>query len=137
MSNHLHIIVHVAVLAYLRWPDDEVAQRWCQLFRKRNEENELRIQKILKNASCLALVRQRLCSLSWLMRCINESIARADNREDVCTGRFWEGCFKCQVLADERAVQAAMAYVDLKPIRAGMTLRLDHSHYTSIRKKGS
>jgi hypothetical protein len=39
------------------------------------------------------------------------------------------------VLADERAVLAAMAYVDLNPIRAGMTLRLDHSHHTSIQQR--
>lgn len=48
---------------------------------------------------------------------------------------FWEGRFKCQVLADERAVLAAMAYVDLNPIRAGITLRLDHSHHTSIQQR--
>lgn len=69
------------------------------------------------------------------MRCINEPIARAANCEDSCTGRFWEGRFKCQVLTDERAVLAAMAYVDLNPIRACMTLRLDHSDHTSIQQR--
>ena len=134
MSNHLHIVVHVDVDAAQRWSNDEITQRWCQLFPRRDQDNEHRIQKMLKNASRLALLRQRLCSLSWLMRCINEPIARAANGEDSCTGRFWEGRFKCQVLADERAVLAAMAYVDLNPIRAGMTVRLDHSHHTSIQQ---
>ena len=69
------------------------------------------------------------------MRRINEPIARAANCEDSCTGRFWEGRFKCQLLADERAVLASMAYVDLNPIRAGMTARLDHSHHTSIQQR--
>jgi hypothetical protein len=57
------------------------------------------------------------------------------NNEDGCTGRFWEGRFKCQALADERAVIAAMAYVDLNPIRAGITIRLDHSHHTSLQQR--
>ncbi len=135
MSNHLHIVVHVDVDAAQRWSDDEVAHRWCQLFPNREQDSELRRQKLLKNPMRLAILRQRLCSLSWLMRCIKEPIARAANHEDSCTGRFWEGRFKCQVLADERAVLAAMAYVDLNPIRAGITLRLDHSDHTSIQQR--
>ena len=135
MSNHLHLVIHVDVDAAQRWSDDEVAHRWCLLFPRRDQDNALRLQTLLKNPQRLALLRQRLCSLSWLMRCINEHIARAANSEDSCTGRFWEGRFKCQVLADERAVLAAMAYVDLNPIRAGMAARLDDSHHTSIQQR--
>lgn len=87
MSSHLHIVVHVDVDAAQRWTDVEIAQRWCQLFPCRDQDNEQRVQKLLKNTSRLALLRQRLCSLSWLMRCINEPIARSANREDSCTGQ--------------------------------------------------
>jgi hypothetical protein len=135
MSNHLHLVVHLGVNTAHSWPDQEVAQRWCKLFPYRDQDDVFRIERLLKQPQRIAILRQRLCSLSWLMRCINEPIARKANSEDGCTGRFWEGRFKCQVLADERAVLAAMAYVDLNPIRAGMTLRLDHSHHTSIQQR--
>ena len=54
-----------------------------------------------------------------------KSNARQANAEDGCTGRFWEGRFKSQALL------AAMAYVDLNPIRAGMADALPDSLHKS------
>jgi hypothetical protein len=69
------------------------------------------------------------------MKLLNEPIAKRANVEDDCTGHFWESRFRSQALLDERAITAAMAYVDLNPIRAGIAQTLESSEYTSIARR--
>ena len=67
------------------------------------------------------------------MKALNENIARRANKEDECTGHFWESRYKSQALLDEKAVLSAMAYVDLNPIRAAMATTPETSDHTSIK----
>ena len=65
------------------------------------------------------------------MRALAEPIAWRSNAEDKVTERFWEGRFKSQKLADETAVLACSAYVDLNLVRAGVAATPEVSQYTS------
>jgi hypothetical protein len=138
MSNHFHIVLRVRPDLAQGWSDDEVALRWRLLYPPRDEttgrqtepeQHDLNI--ITSDPERVAELRNRLASLSWFMRCLNEPIARASNREDNCSGRFWQGRFRSVALLDEAAVLACSVYVDLNPIRAGVAGTPEESEFTS------
>ncbi len=141
MSNHYHLVLHVDQNSAEAWSDDEVIKRWTTLF----PTNGRLVETLYLNKQSRAAERQlqlrvkawreRLTDISWFMRCLNEFVARRANREDECSGRFWEGRFKSQALLDEKALVTCMAYVDLNPVRAGMTDALDSSDFTSIQER--
>jgi REP element-mobilizing transposase RayT len=141
MSNHLHVVLQIDIELANRWTDREVVEQWHQLFNgteltQRFAKGELVEERNLAQLRySIAQYRSRLCDISWFMRCLNEPIARMANKEDKCTGRFWEGRFKSQALLDEAAVLACMAYVDLNPIRAKMAATPEQSDYTSIQQR--
>ncbi|WP_057833096.1 hypothetical protein [Colwellia sp. TT2012] len=138
MSNHYHLVVYVDETESKAWSDEEVCQRWLQLYHNHPLVNRLQAG----HCSCKAEAdkardiinewRARLADLSWFMRNLNEYMARKANKEDACKGRFWEGRFKSQALLDEKSVLACMAYVDLNPIRAKMATSVNSAQYTSI-----
>jgi len=143
MSNHYHVVLRIDADRTRTWDADEVLSRWTRLF-----SGPALVQRFLsaeRAAMCQAEVdhvlalaedyRARLHDLSWFMRVLNESIARLANAEDDVTGRFWEGRFKSQALLDEQALLAAMAYVDLNPIRAGIAETPESSAFTSVRAR--
>jgi len=135
MSNHLHVVVQTLPEAVAAWSDDEIARRWMRLFSRQDVDDDMRAEVLAGNVERIAELRTRLSDLSWFMRCLSEPIARRANREDACKGRFWEGRFKCQVLLDETAVLAAMAYVDLNPVRAKLCDSLEASDHTSAKQR--
>jgi hypothetical protein len=154
MSNHYHIVTYLNPKEPQNWSPEEVADRWLNAYGSKHnnprvaKQRELKKQAIIADKEKIALYRERLGSLSWFMSRLNEPLAKMSNNEDkvnavgresalgyYCTGRFWEGRFTSQALLDEAAVFSAMAYVDLNPIRAKITQRLEESHNTSIKKR--
>ncbi len=141
MSNHYHLVIKVDRERALSWSQDEVIERWCKLYhghplidlyRNGMIDDEVRSRKVTEIANEWRL---RLYDISWFMRHLNESIAREANKEDNCTGRYWEGRYYSQALLDEQALLSCMMYVDLNPVRAGMCNDIESSDYTSIQAR--
>ena len=137
MSNHYHLVLHIDEQENQLLSDEQVCQRWGCLYSMPTLIQRWLTQQTVSTAENLTALniikdwRERLADISWFMRCINEFIARKANKEDNCSGRFWEGRFKSQALLDKDALLTCMAYVDLNPIRAKMNNSVETSEYTS------
>ncbi|WP_025822357.1 transposase [Shewanella marina] len=141
MSNHLHVVLKVDVERVQAWSDEDVIVQWQKLFKgtlltqKLLKGDKIEVHELETLNKTIAEYRKRLIDISWFMRSLNEPIARKANKEDKCTGRFWEGRFKSQALLDEAAILACMAYVDLNPVRAQIAKTPETSDYTSIKRR--
>ncbi len=69
------------------------------------------------------------------MKALKGGIAKQANREDGCTGAFWEGRYTSVPLLDQAALVACMAYVDLNPVRAKVVDRHERSPHTGVRQR--
>ncbi|AJD48974.1 hypothetical protein S7S_12810 [Isoalcanivorax pacificus W11-5] len=90
MSNHYHLVVRIRADQANGWDDREVASRWMKIFtgppivhnwlagQSPDDATAARAQQEV------AKWRERLCDLSWFMRCLNEHIAKRANEEDSC-----------------------------------------------------
>ncbi|MEC6906618.1 transposase [Photobacterium piscicola] len=141
MNNHYHLVLKIDTQRQQALSPQEVISRWLQLFNGHPiavdfiNNGDVGEDKKQALSTLVAEWQSRLGSISWFMRCLNEEIARKANKEDDCTGAFWEGRFKSQALLDEQALLSCMMYVDLNPIRAGLTTSLQDSDFTSIQQR--
>jgi len=144
MSNHFHLVVYFDPQECNRWSNQEVADRWFAVFPPRtnarsavDQQAVLNLHRdiLLQTPARLSHARQTLGSLSMFMKHLKQPVAYQANKEDGCGGHFFEGRFYSGALLDENAVIAAMAYVDLNPVRAKIVQHIDEYKAASGHKR--
>lgn len=142
MSNHWHCVIRNRPDLVERMSNQEVAIRWLSITAKNPDskqtgdvsDKELKKRRAKFEKQVVALagdpvkmreIRKRLSDISWFVRLTCQTFAQQCNREDECTGRFFEERFKLERLETEAEVLACMAYVDLNPLKAGLADALD------------
>ena len=112
MPNHIHLILKAVPDEIKDWTDEGVMRRWLSIFRgplivhrylNGEQTSQAEKQTISSLVGCW---RTRLTEISWFMKLcpwmdgiramqeqlpsLNEPIARQVNKEDHCTGHFWD-----------------------------------------------
>ena len=138
LGNHFHLVLRHDPLAHRDWADEEVAWRWFEAFPPSQrgavaaELKPERRELMLGDPDRVARARRTLGSMSDFMKHLKQPIARRANLEDDRTGHFFEQRFYSGALLTEEALIAAMAYVDLNPVRAELAERIEAIRDTSI-----
>ena len=142
MSNHFHLVVYYDPNAASQWTDCEVADRWLRACPPKRadgtvDQNLKRLRRtcLLEDPVRLKNARRTLGSLSFFMKFLKQPIARRANLEDGLSGHFFEQRFYSGALLSKEAVLAAMAYVDLNPVRARIAKSITEADYTSIHER--
>jgi len=110
MDNHLHFLLRIDVEQSCQWSAIEVAKRWMTLYPPRGSDRKpfnvtdefLKLKVDI--AAWVAATRKRLSSLRWFMKCFKEPLARLADKQDGCTGAFFEGRYKSIAILDEEAL---------------------------------
>ena len=82
LHNHYHLVIYSDPRAPQSWSHLEVAERWLKVFPGRFNhpkfvlQRDLRLQAIINDKELLATYREQLGNFSWLMRRINEPLAK-------------------------------------------------------------
>ena len=142
MSNHYHLVARFDPTLCESWSDEEVARRWMEVYPPRVSDSadleakkEELVELLAGDRNRIERCRRTLGSLSGFMQHLNQPIARQANLEDGCEGHFFQHRFYSGALLSEEAVVAAMAYVDLNPVRARIAERIEDCSGTSIHER--
>ena len=96
MSNHFHVLLFIDQDAYDEASTHDVVTRWHQIHQGHPVSGKFLNKEPLEPHETDQLNhfvdtwRERLASISWYMRVLNEKVARMANIEDDVTGRFWD-----------------------------------------------
>jgi hypothetical protein len=138
LSSHLHAVLRTTPRLVKRMGNWEVARRWLRVFPGRRvldgqwiEPTEEQVQALAADKEKVQTIRKRLSNISWFISALCEYVARRANREDECSGRFFEGRFSCREITEESALLVCGLYVDLNPIRAGEVRTPEEALHTS------
>ena len=139
MGNHFHCLLRNRPDLVRRLSDLEVVLRWWRLCADSRaadgttkEISRKRLERMLCDRAKVREYRRRLSSISWFMSYLKQPIAVQANQQDGVTGCFWDGRFHSQKITTLPQLLAAMVYIDLNPIRAGMAKTPEESRYTGV-----
>ena len=130
MGNHFHLLIRVPQRPEgFDVPFDELMALWQRAVGEAWNKGMQRQFEIWHEAGGDEAIEQwrqrmlsRMFSLSEFMKALKQRFTQWYNRHNNRTGTLWEGRYKSVIVQDEESALRTMAtYIDLNPVRAGLT----------------
>jgi len=121
MGNHFHLLVKM--IPEDRYSDEEVKER-LELFYGE--------KKGTVGDGQLPFIRQKLASISELVREIKVNFTRFYNKRHGRRGYFWGDRFKSVIVEKGETLINCLAYIDLNPVRAGIVEKPEDYRWNSL-----
>ena len=138
LANHLHLVLRNRPDIVERWSDEEAVRRWLTVTHLVKSKDgkpipicDAKIAKEMSEPGKVNEIRVRLAHPSFFMGALCEHVSRRCNREDGCSGHFWEDRYGSRDLVDESSVLVCGIYIDLNQVRAGEAKTPEESKHTS------
>ena len=104
MSDHYHLVLRIDTELAQSWTLEDIFTQYSALHSCHTivqqclDGVELTLAQMIIVYQLAETYRERLSSISWFMKLMNQYIALKDTKEDNCKGKFWESRFKSQAL---------------------------------------
>ena len=109
MGDHFHLLARI--LPSRDFSDAKINQRMALRYGKNKQFSQERI----------LFLREKWSSLSEFVREIKQEFTRFYNKRHGRRGFFWGDRFKSVIVENGETVANCLAYIDLNPVRAGIT----------------
>ena len=120
MENHFHILVRMHPDS--KYTDAQIVKRYNLFYGKDKLMPEGQIQ----------LFREKWSSLSEFAKEIKQHFTRYYNKRHDRRGYFWGDRFKSLIVENGETLVNCLAYIDLKPVRAGIVSNPEDYRWNSI-----
>ena len=90
---------------------------------------------LMPNHPHLLLEPQSPEDLTKIMRSLNLSYSVWHNRRYGCVGHVWQGRYKSKIIKNDNGFIACMAYIEMNPIRAGLTSNPEAYKWSSCHER--
>lgn len=136
MDNHFHMLVTGMELEARQATKDELLKRYKLMFGEDANPPEGRYSNngdiIPDSDGGIERLRNRLASVSRFVQELKQSFSRWYNKKNRRSGYFWGSRFKGIIIFHGEGQLVVSSYIDLNPVRAGITVKPEHYRWSSL-----